>query len=213
VPMTEDEVTLGVVIPTLDQTRLLLELLNSLETRHPHRLFLIDNAVLGLSVAASWNRGIEAAFRWGADMALVINDDVLLHPCTVDRLVQRLQAKPCGLICAYDIRNVGLDATGLANYPVPNPGIDEGVQDFCCFLLPHQTWSRVGPFDETFTRAYYEDIDYEYRLKQHGLWLGRTTGAPCYHFGSQTGSRHAKPEDWDRNREYFRRKWGVVPGG
>lgn len=207
----EPTVRLGVVIPTLDQTRLLLGLLNSLETRHPHKLFLIDNAVLGLSVAASWNRGIAAAFAWGADYALVLNDDILLHPCTVDRLVRWARSKPCGLICAYDIRCVGLDANGLAAYEPPDPGEDQGVQDFCCFLLPRTTWQQVGPFDESFARAYYEDIDYEYRLKQQGLWLGRTTGAPCYHYGSQTGSRHATPQDWDRNREYFRQKWGTVP--
>lgn len=208
---TEFAVKLGVVIPTLDQTTLLLQLLNSLQTRHPHRLFIIDNATLGLSVAASWNRGITDAFDWGADMVLVLNDDLLLHPCTVDRLVTHALTKPTGLVCAYDVRNVGLDAAGLATYQVPDPGEDQDVQDFCCFLLPRATWGQIGPFDENFTTAYFEDIDYEYRLKQVGLWLGRTLSAPCYHYGSQTGSRLVPPEVWDHNREYFRQKWGVVP--
>ena len=40
---------------------------------------------------------------------------------------------------------------------------------FACFKLEAKLWKQIGPFDERFWPAYYEDMDYKIRLKRLGI--------------------------------------------
>lgn len=203
------EVKVGVVFVNYRRPELLLQALNTLETTHIHKLFIVDRARLEAeipSLAAAWNRGIEAALAWGADWVLVSSDDVLFHPCTVDHLIERAEQKGYEFLCPFDVLGRrGLDAAYLASLDPPETGQDEQAADYSCFLLAPGLYREVGPFDERFVPAYYEDSDYNVRLSLAGKYGMLTSYAPFFHYGGASGG--VGPKIRDRNRELFIAKW------
>ena len=176
-----ERIKVGAVFVNFRRPDLLLQAVNSLETTHQWRLFVIDNATLKLpSLAAAWNRGIEAAVAWGAGRILVSNDDVLFHPCTMDHLVERAVLKDYGFLCPTDVGSEH-GAAGLASLPTPVSG------------------------EEGFTPAYFEDTDYNLRLGLAGRPGMTTTYAPFFHYGGASGG--PPPGSVDRNRRRFIEKW------
>lgn len=85
-----------------------------------------------------------------------------------------------------------------------------------CFKQSHSLWNTVGPYDETFYPAYFEDNDYRYRMKLAGIYA---THVPCgiKHTKSSTVSKmsdyeiHCLNKAWKNNEEYFAMKWGGLP--
>lgn len=87
--------------------------IESVKTRHDYRILLVDNASTDetkeeagkmvsdrfahkrneerWSCSKSWNYGIRDAFERGFDYVLVLNNDVVLHPDAIDRLVDRFE--------------------------------------------------------------------------------------------------------------------------
>lgn len=87
--------------------------LDSIKTKHEYRVLFVDNASTDeTSVEASklvsdtfahqrneerwccakgWNFGVRDAFERGFDYVLILNNDVLLHPEAIDRLVDRFE--------------------------------------------------------------------------------------------------------------------------
>lgn len=209
-----ERVKVGVVLVNYCRPDLLVQAINTLETAHVHRLFIVDRSRLGAevpSLAAAWNRGIEAALGWGADWVLVASDDVLFHPCTVDHLVERAREKSYGFLSAYNIQTrLGLGAADLAALPAPETGQDEQAADYSCFLLSPDLFREIGPFDERFVPAYYEDADYNLRLALADKPGMLSSYAPFFHYGGASGGIPA--EILRRNRDYFIAKWkDVVP--
>jgi GT2 family glycosyltransferase len=89
--------------------------------------------------------------------------------------------------------------------------------NFAAFMLGHACWESVGPFDEGFFPAYFEDNDYHRRIQLAGLRAVVHPPAMFYHFGSQTQNESvARPvvtsEMFERNRDRYVRKWGGLPG-
>lgn len=94
--------------------------IDSIKTKYEHRILLIDNGSTdetkteagklvsstfshhrnekAACCAKSWNFGVRDAFERGYDYVLVLNNDVLLHPQTIDRLVERFEASKQKLI-------------------------------------------------------------------------------------------------------------------
>lgn len=89
---------------------------------------------------------------------------------------------------------------------------------FHIFSLSSSCFSAVGDFDEKFYPAYFEDMDYHYRMKL----LGRSTGylADCKidHVGSATkiklnrNQRREHLTTFPLLKEYYIKKWGGEPG-
>lgn len=207
--MELDHIRLGVVFVNYRRPELLIEALNSLETRHHHRLFIIDRARREQevpSLAAAWNRGIEGAMVWGAHFVLVASDDILFHPCTADHLVERAAERGYGFLCPLNVAaRYGLGPEELAALPAPPDGIDEQAADYSCFLITPELFREVGPFDENFIPAYFEDTDYNLRLGMAGRPGMLTPYAPFYHHGGASGG--LPNELMLRNRAYFIEKW------
>ncbi|MEW6031782.1 MAG: hypothetical protein AB1645_02690 [Bacillota bacterium] len=198
---------LGAVFVNFRRPDLLFAALNTLETSHRLRLFIVDNSSGRLpSLAASWNRGIESALAWGADWVLVSNDDVLFHPQTLDRLVERAAERGYGFLCPLDIKvEHNLGPQDLEGVELPVPGEDRQEASYSCFLLSPELYREIGPFDETFAPAYFEDADYNLRLGLAGKPGMTTTYAPYFHYGGASGGISA--EIGRRNRERFINKW------
>ncbi|MCL4425362.1 MAG: hypothetical protein M1299_08680 [Firmicutes bacterium] len=202
-----ERIRLGAVFVNFRCPDLLFAALNSLETRHYLKLFIVDQATLKLpSLAAAWNRGIAAALAWGANWVLVSNDDVLFHPCTLDHLVERAQEKGYEFLCPCNVqKSLGLGKEKLFSLPPPEAGEDQQAADYSCFLLSPRLFQEIGPFDEGFVPAYFEDADYNLRLALAGKPGMLTSYAPFFHHGGASGG--IDPAIADANRARFVAKW------
>lgn len=175
-------------------------------TLPPDRVLIIDNSagqcppipgaeiVMGRqpqSVAKAWN---DAASMVGSQGHLILaNDDILFANDTIARIVAVAESNT---------------RAGIVS-PI------EGAR-FACFLLRYQAYLDVGPFDEQFIGAYFEDNDYAWRLtlKQWDLALAPSD---VRHAGSATIARMTQAQLTEKHRAYacnerlFARKWGGPP--
>lgn len=175
-------------------------------TLPPDRVLVIDNSggdcpdLIGAevvqgrqpqSVAKAWN---DAACLAGSQGWLILaNDDLTFAPDTIARLVRAAEQQP---------------RAGIVS-PI------EGSR-FACFLLRYRAYLDVGPFDEQFQMAYFEDNDYAWRLKLAG-WAMSVAYSAVAHVGSATiaamtpAQLRAKHAAYSHNELLFRRKWGGAP--
>lgn len=94
--------------------------IDSIKTKYDHRILLIDNGSTDETkeeagklvsntfshhrneqawcCAKSWNFGVKDAFERGYDYALVLNNDILLHPEAIDYLIGRFEASKQKLV-------------------------------------------------------------------------------------------------------------------
>lgn len=162
------------------------------------------------SVAASWNRALDWAFKAGAAYALVVNNDVELRPDTYRHLV----ADGGGFVTAVGTRD---PEKIKPPYIDPDPAQKRPHPDFSCYLIRREVYRRVGPFDENFLIAFVEDQDFHVRLHRAGI-PAVALELPFLHHGSMT-IKTAEPAEIrkiqiqaDKNREYFKKKYGVYAG-
>lgn len=208
--------TVTVAVPTYRRYDLLVQMLiKSAEfgTRLPDRYYIIDNggtldqASLGLpadrvvvhrpgknlGVSASWNHG----HRTLTDHVIWACDDMALHPPTVERLVEAAEAHS--------------DVAFF--FPEHNAGTMFGV-----YLMPQWAFEKIGPFDEGFYPAYFEDNDYARRIQLAGLKTMIVPGCGMNHFKSGTLASYNAHEmaqhhsNFERLRAYYCQKWGGPPG-
>ena len=185
------------VVPTLTRHDLLAEMLASVDVPVDH-LVVIDNSgtleaagtdlaadfrVLrmpsNLGVAASWNLACRLAYR--APWVLIASDDVTF---------------PAGALQSF------AEASSEDRLV-----LSETWPHWCAFTIGAQLVSTVGLFDEAYYPAYFEDLDYERRLKRHGL--GVEVGPAVNHRNSSTlrGGEFAAANDlsWAANRDLYDR--------
>ena len=178
-------------------------------------------------LAKSWNYGIKDSFEKGADYVFVINNDILLHPDAIDNLVDYFKIKSyssshrLGIVTCMNVKGE-CDEKGNPSKIFELKSEDKkGVPisehpDFAAFMLSKNCWNSVGEFDEGFRPAYFEDNDYHRRLCLSGYYAVTLPTAMFYHVGSKTQNMaEDKPQVpgllFERNRDYFREKWGGGP--
>ena len=143
------------------------------------------------ALTKAWN---DAAAWADGDWLIITNDDVLFAPDTIERMVRAAEEAPrAGTVTCM-------------------PG-----QHFSCFLLRRAAYEAVGPFDEQFSPAYFEDNDYTWRMRLAGWEL---VDAPT---AVQHGKSASLPRESDAlmqrhhqefraNFERYTAKWGGPPG-
>lgn len=213
---------IGVVVPCLSQFRLAVDALVSVKVKEGNswQPYIIPNYRDNNCVAKSWNIGTKEAIYDGCDYILVINDDILLAPFTVDDLVEHMEKDPdIALLSGTDYKNRFsnahdiLTSTRLDCTPEILP-----APDFACFMLRPSAFMEIGDFDEGFRPAYFEDDDYCRRIVLHPVWkIVRSQNAAFFHHGSQTqnnteGGPVVPSPRFEINRAYYREKWGGEPG-
>ena len=174
---------------------------------HRHKVFHIYKNP-PLSVAASWNKGLQLVFATGVDHCLVVNNDVELLPCTYRMLLD----DGGGFVTAVSVKereklDEWFKPPDMKPEQRPHP-------DFSCYPIRKEVYQKVGPFDELFEGAFCEDWDYHVRMHKAGIYA-HCIDVPFYHVGSAT--INSMPEDEAkvlqeqaaRNREYFKEKWGM----
>lgn len=148
------------------------------------------------------NRGIAWALERGADFVLVLNNDAVLAPDCISRLVAAARATPrvgavTPKILAFDaperIWYAGGDASlvrlagrhrraGERDDAAKDPAAPEPVSFVtgCCLLLTPAALDAVGGFDESYF-AYVEDLDLSLRLERAGFAALYEPRARCLH--------------------------------
>ena len=141
-----------------------------------------------LGVAASWNALLDWA---GPEPLAIANDDVELGEDALEALDRAVREHD------FVIAEGGPNANG-----------------WCLFAQTKYCTDLVGPYDEGFFPAYYEDSDYEHRLRLAGV-VPHFEPTTLRHEGWAT--MRADPSRMvsagqQRSAEYFRKKWGGMPG-
>jgi len=134
--------------------------------------------------------------RENEDLILISNDDVELGHDTARMLAVAAMDPDADFVC---------------------PSGDHGAM-FCVFIPKKSLWNRIGPFDERFYPAYFEDNDYHQRMKLVSAKEVYIKGAHYSHVGSATLKSLSGAEmnqhhtDFDKNRTLYVQKWGGLPG-
>lgn len=145
-----------------------------------------------LGTCASWNYMLSIAFERGYDGALIFNDDVLMNDDKAYlTMLERVEKYDRFL---YMVQGLG----------------------FSGFCITRALWDLVGPFDEGFWPAYFEDNDYHWRAKAKEIpWVD--VNMDVAHLGSASLRKWKEWEDWNAkivfviNRMRYVEKWGGQP--
>jgi hypothetical protein len=229
------EVRLGIVMPVVLQNEVTLaatvQASASMRSSAPATLFVICNrlsicspAQLQRAIAASfagrvevvyapyvertvagaWNEGCGLAVASGSDCIAIVANDTRLEPTCLDRLALSILtgvADLCSGISRQD--HHAIDASQLR----------DGT-DFSCFMMSPATLERFGFFDPNYRPAYFEGDDYYARVVLGGGSCRVVHDAQFFHHGSLTTKADAEMAHhvrywFEKNRNYFTRKWGV----
>ena len=192
-------------IPTINRADLLNEALKKYAKCWPTlKVYILDNgnqdiktqndnqivfqSEENIGVAASWNFLAEKAFADGYLRVLVLNDDIEL-----DR----------------DEKEIHLALNKYSDHEII---IQQGT--WCSFMLPKVVYDLIGPFDEDFFPAYFEDNDYEYRVKRNKYTDIKKEPIlnPTLYRNSMTIKKDRKLNaNFTNNRSRYITKWGGEP--
>lgn len=190
-----DSVLTGTLVPEviiIDNTGKAGALSYVSDILYPNRQVHLLPMIESLGTSGSWNWAMD---YFDDSFLIFANDDIEVHSNTIEELVNRALYSPAGLL-----------------YPSQKSG-----PPFSLFLLKHWAFLKVGVFDETFKPIYFEDNDYHYRLKLAAVEQ-EEVNVEYEHVGSATLNsmptteidRHHIRFRW--NEEYYRQKWGGLPG-
>jgi len=232
---------LAIIIPVLnclDYTKMMIP---TIKTKHPYNLILIDNGSTDgtreyfnelakdrwvRQIPFSENRGVCPSWNFGINFAIkelnskyffIPNNDILLHPKTIDLLFEAIKAPRCVLTTAFDVSGMVSQASEVLTMKLPEKDEISDAPDFSCFMLKKDAIDKVGFFDERFFPAYFEDNDYHYRIRLAGLRASKIHRALYFHYGSRTikegkDIRIHADLGYAANRDYYKEKWGGKPG-
>lgn len=195
-----------ILIPTINRADLLVEALTAYKDCYPNtQIYVLDNGKQDIpeiapnieiiipepsfqGVSASWNMLIEYAISENHSNFLILNDDIVL------------------LIGEGRINEI-IDKWGVNTFHRPR-----AFYNWSAFLINKHIYQKVGEFDENFKKAFFEDNDYEYRMKLHGVTIRYEDDlAANIYRNSMTIQKDPLLGDYISNREYYIRKWGGLP--
>lgn len=146
------------------------------------RTVLIQNQT-NLGFAKAMNRGIKRALKLGADFVLLLNNDTVVRPDFLSRLLDGIKAPPVGIagpILKHRVKEQTLyDHGGKINWLLGRtehfnkPRIvlkQPTARDFisgACMLIKKAVIERTGLLDEHYF-FYFEDVDFCLRAKKAG---------------------------------------------
>lgn len=194
--------------------------------RDPRFVPVINDVNTG--VAAGNNRGIEMALREGCEWVLLLNNDTAFPPGMFRQLADACRGKGWRVAVPkiyYDTpadhlwyAGGGFDPRkGYAGYHAGKLEKDLGQYDgikavdyspTCAMLVHRSVFYEVGLMDESYF-VYFDDTDFCWRLKKHGIAIGYWPNATLIHkVGGSTGGGESVFSAFmtSRNRLYFLRK-------
>jgi GT2 family glycosyltransferase len=172
----------------------------------------------------SVNFGVCYGLEHGAEFILVLNNDIVLHPEVIWRLVERFEKGDVGMVTCMDVRGE-MHEKGIAPVDIKNINavekeiVDEAPNpNFSAFCVSKDCWEFVGEFDELFYPAYFEDNDYHRRMFLSQVNAIVLPAAMFYHYGSRTQNEGditgpiVPGPLFENIRAEYVKKWGGKPG-
>lgn len=160
------------------------------------------------------------------EIVVLLNNDTVVPPGMIGRLVQPLQRDPrIGLVCATtnfcgnearvepdyeDLRDLPRFAAGRQRRHAGRL-LDLRVAAMYCVAARRAVIEEVGPLDEAFGIGMFEDDDYSLRVSRAGYRVVCAEDAYVHHVGQgsfQTLSKQEYEVLWQKNQTYYERKWG-----
>jgi len=194
-----------ILIPTINRKDLLLEALVYYAIFYPNTKVLVwDNGNQDIKpilenmqvfncdnsrgVAESWNELVIKAIKMGETNFLILNDDIILK--SGEGAINQMIAK-------------GDENTFHRPHSLYN---------WSAVLLRESIFKKVGWFDEGFRKCYFEDNDYEYRMKLKGIHIKREDALdPEVYENSASIKKDPSLDNFLENREFYIKKWGGLP--
>lgn len=191
---------ISICVPVLRRYDLLRELMLSLasSTVQPDAVFIINNGNEHLESSSNFYvhkpdcpLGVAESWNWFIrnvpEERIICNDDIQFSPDSIQTIVET----PADFVF---MNNCG----------------------FSCFLIRDRCVQLAGEFDETISPgyAYYEDVDYSYRMTQVPELRRLRIDAGIIHEGSSTWRAGTSEEINDHWRRFFiakynfEKKWG-----
>jgi len=180
----------------------------AVRARYGERVTVVENAA-NLGYAAGNNAGIERALADGADFILLLNNDTLVDPPFLDRMLAAMLASPdvgiAGPKTYYHqppdriwfaggeislwrgtARHIGIRETDRGQYDTPR---DIDYASGCALLARREVFERVGRLDPAY-RAYFEDADLCMRARAAGFRIRYVPDAKVWHrISASTGGQ------------------------
>jgi GT2 family glycosyltransferase len=178
------------------------------------------------------NRGFAPALNQGlaessGDVLVLLNNDVVVPPGALARLVAHLEQPDIGLVGPTTNRSGNEAEVDVAYRSYAElsqlaaaraeehagAAFDIEVATLFCAAARRDVFERVGPIDERFEVGLFEDDDYSARIREAGLRVVCAEDAFVHHFGE--GSLGALVptgrygELFRANKQRFEEKWGV----
>jgi GT2 family glycosyltransferase len=140
-------------------------------------------------IAVAWNTGWKA--EPDADFYAWVNVDCEVTPGWAFPLVAAVEALDCiAMPYTNGVKSEGIGITGW------------------CFVASRETAERIGPFDETFVPARYEDTDWFHRaIYQHKIPLVNVPTANVIHERMMGGTKAMPRMEWLHLAMRFRYGW------
>jgi len=177
-----------------------------------------------LGFAAANNIGVRAST---GEFVILLNNDTVVPPGLIGRLIRHLQRNSwIGLLCPTTnfagneakVEREYADIRELPHAAAARRSAHAGVTfpirvaAMYCVAMRRSLFDRVGPMDEAYGLGMFEDDDFSMRVRHAGYDVRCADDAYVHHVGQGT-FRRLSPEAydalWNRNREYFERKWGI----
>lgn len=172
-----------------------------------------------------------AAERATGDYLLFLNNDTLPQSGWLDIMVDTIKNTPnCGAVGCKLIWPNGLmqEAGSIVWQNGSTQGYGRGKHpdlpefnylrevDYCsaaCLLTPRKLFLELGKFDELYIPAYYEDVDYCFKLKNNGYKVFYQPLASVIHHEMKSMPPHEAVELMLSNRKVFYDKWEIELDG
>jgi GT2 family glycosyltransferase len=139
-----------------------------------------------IGVAGAWNTMLSDMKSNGYQYALMLNDDIKLSK---------------DIVKIYEYVSDG------------QPKFARILNDWSVFLIHLDIYNKVGIFDENFFPAYFEDCDYNYRLKiaEVNTDFPKFLIPEVYRTSSSITTNPNLNKNYNQNRLYYINKWGGEP--
>jgi GT2 family glycosyltransferase len=173
-------------------------------SRFPEVRQIVNQANLGF--AAGMNVGLRSALQDGAEYVFLVNNDTLLTPDLLDRLVDTAETHQAQIVAPAiyyadtpdriwwlggKLRPLLLEVRRYEAPPHPGPFAVDFVTG-CAMLISRHCLEQVGLFDERFF-MYYEDADYCLRVRRSGGTILVEPDAVMYHKVASSSGGSASP--------------------
>jgi GT2 family glycosyltransferase len=227
---------IAIVLLTYDCLESTKKTIDSIRSFHDYQIFVVDNSSTDgtqewlkaqgikfvskkMSVTKAQNEGIRMALAAGAfDYFMILNNDVILSSTYLDVLVETIERRKCIAATGHviDSRDPYAHNFSSMTYQTETKLAIMVAGDFSAVLFSPEALKKVGALDEQFHPRYQEDEDYFLRLRLAGGEIIKTLRTTFHHVLGTTLAKHGEDktkfgDDWNRNTEKFKRKWGFDP--